>query len=126
MYASETPSGQREWRSVHPSSRFAFAFEAPRISPSARPGLSGDDPGEPAGHAVRRPRAECSCQRSALARKRGLVHEPMLGNGDPGAVFYGPDGRALWVTASEIADGVAVAVRSVLNPYKLAHVPAGP
>ncbi|HET7856378.1 MAG TPA: hypothetical protein VFL41_07970 [Gaiellaceae bacterium] len=38
-------------------------------------------------------------------------------------VFYEEDGRALWVAALEIAEGVVVAVRSVLNPDKLAHVP---
>ena len=44
-------------------------------------------------------------------------------NGDPGFVFYEPDGRAVWVAGLEIADGVVVAVRSVLNPDKLTHVP---
>jgi RNA polymerase sigma-70 factor, ECF subfamily len=44
-------------------------------------------------------------------------------NGDPGFVFYEPDGRAVWVARLEIADGVVVAVRSVLNPDKLTHVP---
>jgi RNA polymerase sigma-70 factor (ECF subfamily) len=58
------------------------------------------------------------------ARERGLAHRPALVNGEPGLVFYEPDGRALWVAALEIADGVVVAVRSVLNPDKLAHVPA--
>jgi hypothetical protein len=38
-------------------------------------------------------------------------------------VFYDVDGYALWVAALEIADGVVVAVRSVLNPDKLMHVP---
>ena len=38
-------------------------------------------------------------------------------------MFYEPGGRALWVASLEIADGVVVAVRSVLNPDKLAHVP---
>jgi RNA polymerase sigma-70 factor (ECF subfamily) len=58
------------------------------------------------------------------ARERGFTHRPALVNGEPGLVFYEPDGRALWVAALEIADGVVVAVRSVLNPDKLAHVPA--
>ncbi len=57
------------------------------------------------------------------ARKHGVVHRPALVNGEPGLVFYGPEGRALWVAALEIADGVVVAVRSVLNPDKLVHVP---
>jgi RNA polymerase sigma-70 factor (ECF subfamily) len=58
------------------------------------------------------------------ARERGLVHRHALVNGDPGLVFYEPDGRALWVAGLEIADGVVVAVRSILNPDKLSHVPA--
>jgi len=58
------------------------------------------------------------------ATERGIVHRPAVVNGEPGLVFYGPDGRALWVAALEIAEGVVVAVRSVLNPDKLAHVPA--
>ena len=57
------------------------------------------------------------------ARERGIVHRPALVNGEPGLVFYEPDGRALWVAALEIADGVVVAVRSILNPDKLGHVP---
>jgi RNA polymerase sigma-70 factor (ECF subfamily) len=57
------------------------------------------------------------------ARERGLVHRPALVNGGPGLVFYEPDGRALWVAALDVADGVVVAVRSVLNPDKLTHVP---
>jgi RNA polymerase sigma-70 factor (ECF subfamily) len=44
-------------------------------------------------------------------------------NGDPGLVFTDADGRVLLVMAFEILDGVVVAVRSILNPDKLAHVP---
>jgi len=55
----------------------------------------------------------------------GLSYRPALVNGDPGIVFSAPDGRAVWVAAFEIADGVVVAVRSILNPDKLEHVPAG-
>jgi len=57
------------------------------------------------------------------ARERGLTHERAEVNGDPGVVFYDPDGRATWVAGLEIAEGVVVAVRSVLNPDKLTHVP---
>ena len=57
------------------------------------------------------------------ARERGLIHRLARVNGEPGLVFYDPDGRARWVAALEIAEGVVVAVRSVLNPDKLAHVP---
>jgi RNA polymerase sigma-70 factor, ECF subfamily len=58
------------------------------------------------------------------AAERGIVHRPALVNGEPGLVFHEPDGRALWVAGLEVAEGVVVAVRSVLNPDKLAHVPA--
>jgi len=56
-------------------------------------------------------------------RKQGLVHRATHVNGEPGAVFYAPDGRPVRVTAFEIADGVVVGIRSVLNPDKLARVP---
>ena len=45
-----------------------------------------------------------------------------MSDSDPGLVFYESDGRALWVAALEITDGIVVAGRSVLNPYKLGHV----
>jgi RNA polymerase sigma-70 factor (ECF subfamily) len=52
----------------------------------------------------------------------GLVHRPALVNGDPGIVFHDASGRVTWVGALEIADGVVVAVRSILNPDKLRHL----
>jgi RNA polymerase sigma-70 factor, ECF subfamily len=58
------------------------------------------------------------------ARERGLTHRPALVNGDPGVVFHDTAGDVLWVSALEIADGVVVAVRSILNPDKLAHLSA--
>jgi RNA polymerase sigma-70 factor, ECF subfamily len=58
------------------------------------------------------------------ARARGFTHRPALVNGEPGLVFYGLDGRPVWVTAVQIADGLVVAIRSILNPDKLAHLPA--
>jgi RNA polymerase sigma-70 factor (ECF subfamily) len=57
------------------------------------------------------------------ARSRGYDHRPGVVNGDPGVVFYDPEGTAIWVAALDIAEGVVVAVRSVLNPDKLTHVP---
>ncbi|HSC91857.1 MAG TPA: RNA polymerase sigma-70 factor [Gaiellaceae bacterium] len=60
------------------------------------------------------------------ARDHGLVYRRALVNGEPGLVFSDPDGRARWVGALEIADGVVVAVRSILNPDKLGHVPGRP
>jgi RNA polymerase sigma-70 factor, ECF subfamily len=58
------------------------------------------------------------------AHERGLVHRPAIVNGEPGLVFYDGD-RVRWVAALEIADGVVVAIRSVLNPDKLAHLTGG-
>jgi len=58
------------------------------------------------------------------ARSLGYDYRPAVVNGEPGIVFYDPDRHAVWVAAFEIAEGVVVAVRSVLNPDKLTHVPA--
>jgi RNA polymerase sigma-70 factor, ECF subfamily len=58
------------------------------------------------------------------AHERGLVHRPARVNGEPGVVFYDEAGRTVWVSALEIADGVVVAIRSILNPDKLEHVRA--
>jgi sigma-70-like protein len=55
----------------------------------------------------------------SVAEAEDVVQEAFLR-----LVFYDVGGRPLWVAALEIADGVVVAVRSVLNPDKLAHVPA--
>jgi RNA polymerase sigma-70 factor, ECF subfamily len=55
------------------------------------------------------------------ARERGFTHRAALINGDPGVILSSPDG-AIWVVALEIAGGAVVAVRSILNPDKLAHI----
>jgi RNA polymerase sigma-70 factor (ECF subfamily) len=60
------------------------------------------------------------------ASERGITHRPARVNGEPGLVFYDVKGRAIWVVALEIAEGVVIAVRSVLNPDKLAHVAPNP
>ncbi len=57
------------------------------------------------------------------AREFGLTHRAALVNGEPGIVFSDADGRVVWVSALEIAGGVVIAVRSVLNPDKLGHLP---
>ena len=57
------------------------------------------------------------------AREFGLTHRAARVNGDPGVVFYDADGEARWVAGLEIAQGVVIAVRSILNPDKLGHVP---
>jgi RNA polymerase sigma-70 factor (TIGR02957 family) len=43
-------------------------------------------------------------------------------NGGPGALSFGPDGKLLSVLSLEIADGQVQAIRSVVNPDKLAHL----
>jgi RNA polymerase sigma-70 factor (ECF subfamily) len=58
-----------------------------------------------------------------LADERGIAHRAARVNGDPGLLFHDPEGRVVWVAALEIAEGVVVAVRSVLNPDKLTHLP---
>jgi RNA polymerase sigma-70 factor (ECF subfamily) len=57
------------------------------------------------------------------ALERGLRHRPAVVNGEPGVVFHDAGGQVVWVAALQIADGVVVAVRSVLNPDKLTHLP---
>ncbi len=43
-------------------------------------------------------------------------------NGQPGAMFFDPDGRLINVITLEIADGLVQTVRSVINPEKLRHL----
>jgi RNA polymerase sigma-70 factor, ECF subfamily len=59
------------------------------------------------------------------ATELGLAHRPALVNGEPGIVFADAAGRIVWVSAIEVAGGVVVALRSVLNPDKLAHLAGG-
>jgi len=59
------------------------------------------------------------------ALESGLVPRETQVNGDPGLVFEDGDGHVVWVAAFEIADGVVVAVRSILNPDKLGHLGRG-
>ena len=59
--------------------------------------------------------------RQAFAR--GYEYRPAVVNGDPGVVVYDTEGTAIWVAALDVAEGLVVAVRSVLNPDKLTHVP---
>jgi len=59
-----------------------------------------------------------------LAHEHGLTHRSARVNDEPGVVFYDPDGQVRWVAGLEIAEGVVVAVRSILNPDKLQHLRA--
>lgn len=52
----------------------------------------------------------------------GMVSEPALVNGQPGAVNRTDDGQVVSVFALEIADGQVQAVHSVVNPDKLGHL----
>ena len=57
------------------------------------------------------------------ARERGFTHRAALVNGDPGLVLSDRRARSGW-PPSRSPTGVVVAVRSILNPDKLAHVAA--
>jgi RNA polymerase sigma-70 factor, ECF subfamily len=60
----------------------------------------------------------------AMAFEQGYTHRAATVNGEPGIVYYDPAGHVAAVEVLEIADGVVTAIRSVLNPDKLARVPA--
>ena len=60
-----------------------------------------------------------------MALDQGVTYRVAAVNGEPGIVYYWPDGRVAGVQELEIADDVVVAVRAVLNPDKLAHFAAG-
>jgi RNA polymerase sigma-70 factor, ECF subfamily len=43
-------------------------------------------------------------------------------NGQPGAMFFDPSGRVMYVMTVDVADGVVQTVRSIINPDKLRHL----
>ena len=43
-------------------------------------------------------------------------------NGQPGAVMYDAEGRVVSVFALDVADGMVLAIRAVVNPDKLGHI----
>ena len=45
-------------------------------------------------------------------------------NGQPGAVFFRPDGSPFSVIALDVTGGAVSAIRSIVNPEKLRHVKA--
>lgn len=53
----------------------------------------------------------------------GYTYRPASVNSEPGIVFYDSEGRVAGVEVLEVMDGAVVAIRSVLNPDKLAHLP---
>ena len=52
----------------------------------------------------------------------GVTLEPAWVNGQPGFRTIGPDGRLVNVVGLDVLDGHVVAIRSMLNPHKLAHL----
>ncbi len=52
----------------------------------------------------------------------GMTADPVLVNGGPGIVNRDSGGRVIGVLALEVFDGVIRAIRSVVNPEKLAHL----
>lgn len=59
-----------------------------------------------------------------MARDRGYTYRPATVNGEPGIVYDDPEGQVSAVEVLDIVEGVVIAIRSVLNPDKLARVPA--
>jgi hypothetical protein len=57
-----------------------------------------------------------------IALEEGVTYRAATVNGEPGIVYYWSDGSVAGVQELEIADGVVVAIRAVLNPDKLAHL----
>jgi RNA polymerase sigma-70 factor (ECF subfamily) len=57
-----------------------------------------------------------------MAIERGVTYRATTVNGEPGVVYFWADGSPAAVQELEIADGVVVAIRTVLNPDKLAHL----
>lgn len=57
-----------------------------------------------------------------LAVEQGVTYRATTVNGEPGVVYYRGDGNVAAVQELEIADGVVVAIRTVLNPDKLTHL----
>jgi RNA polymerase sigma-70 factor (ECF subfamily) len=57
-----------------------------------------------------------------MAIGQGVTYRTATVNGEPGVVYYWPDGSVAGAQGLEIADGVVVAIRTVLNPDKLAHL----
>jgi RNA polymerase sigma-70 factor (ECF subfamily) len=56
------------------------------------------------------------------ARRRGVTVRPAIVNGQPGALTLDADGRLITVLTLDVADGQVQAIRSVVNPDKLAHL----
>lgn len=78
---------------------------------------------EPLVGALRVAKALVGWRRQAL--ERGVTYGAATVNGGPGVVYRWPDGSVAAVQELDVADGVVVAIRTVLNPDKLARLSAG-
>ena len=56
------------------------------------------------------------------ARELGVTMLPTEINGQPGAMFFDPDGRLTNVFSLDVAGGAVQTIRSVINPDKLRHL----
>lgn len=52
----------------------------------------------------------------------GIRAELVEVNGQPGAIFFTPDGLIVNVVSLDITDGLVQAIRGVVNPDKLRHL----
>ncbi|MFJ8080898.1 RNA polymerase sigma-70 factor [Streptomyces sp. NPDC096205] len=57
-----------------------------------------------------------------LMARVDITFEPQRINGQPGAIFRDRDGRVLHTLALDVVDGRIEAIRTVINPDKLAHL----
>src|SRR5215204_3925637 len=57
-----------------------------------------------------------------MAIEQGVTYRAAMVNGERGVVYYRPTGSVAGVQELEIADGVVVAIQSILNHDKLAHL----
>lgn len=61
-----------------------------------------------------------------VGARQGMVMVPARVNGQPGAIAFGAEGGVVSVMTLDVADGRVVAIRSVVNPEKLRHLPPRP
>jgi RNA polymerase sigma-70 factor (TIGR02957 family) len=57
-----------------------------------------------------------------IARRDGITLRPVEVNGQPGALAFARDGSLITVLSIDVVDGAVVALRSVVNPEKIAHI----
>jgi RNA polymerase sigma-70 factor (ECF subfamily) len=57
-----------------------------------------------------------------VSERRGYTIRLVDVNGDPGLLGFDAEGTLIAAQAFEISDGVVWAIRSIVNPEKLAHI----